>query len=102
MGLTQLQTTWVREGFEEEILNWCHPWGDEPVSYIGCTQEEYDARAEQYYHEVIDDPALLEKDWGVVFNNMKIWFKEEFNATLSSHDYIPIFNQCLMDQLIMN
>jgi hypothetical protein len=101
MQLTNDQLEWLKIGFEETLYHWCHPWGDEPPSHMGCTQEEYEAAAKEYYYNAIGkDQKELVEDWEYTWEETENDFKEEYDIELSREVYMPVFLECLKEHLI--
>jgi hypothetical protein len=53
---------YIREGFLETLMHWCHPHGDDAHMYM--SNDEYNQAAEDYYNEIVSDPKKFDEDWG--------------------------------------
>lgn len=101
MHLTTEQVEYLKDGFEEDLYHWCHPFGDEPCSYLGCTQKEYDEAAQTYYYDALKDSKELTEDWETCWKATEEGFREEFGVEIHHTVYMPIFMDCLKDHLII-
>lgn len=100
MELTNEQKEWIQTAYEECLYHWCHPWGDEPPSRMGCTDEEYHAAAKQYYYDALSDPTELKDDWEYTWEETEKDFKDEFGTEIPREVHMPIFMKCLKEHLI--
>jgi len=89
MSFTKKQLDYIRAGFEECLIHWCHPDGDDADLYLD--EDEYAERAQEYYIEITKNHEMFSKDWDEIIRLSILSFEEKFIGCTLTKDQARLF-----------
>lgn len=81
MTLTRQQKRFVNDWMSEDLLQWCHPCGDDAYKYMD--KKTYRKRALEYVENMTTSHEKMMEEWGGTFEELKVDFRATFNTEIS-------------------